>query len=220
MDDGDDCLLIIEEDAEDSLLQLQQVFLTFGQELKLENRATSPEEVEFCQTKLVRVGSGPRMVRNWRKVLSQATSGHTKWGDPNLVRPMLRAVGECELALNAGVPILQTYSLALLRLAQGADKPKGFDDDSYRYVDLKYSREQTVTVGARLSFAKAWGIGLMDQIRIERMLSDWELPSVENVLVAAELDYCWELSVDPQFKIAVQYTNWPWGGDNPNGEHW
>jgi len=207
LDDGDDCLLFLEQDEEHCVTdRLVPVFLEFGQEVKLENRATVPERVVFCQTKLVWISGKPLMIRDWRKVLSQGCCGVRRWNVPKLVRSMLHAVGMCELALGPGVPILQEFALACIRNGDGKF-PVGFADDEPIY--MRMNRElrawghhaltdafaMPVTYANRESFSRTWGISPDDQISIELRLRQWTIHSVVSELVDAELDHNWLLDV-------------------------
>jgi len=84
LDDGDDCLCIMEAgDWERVSPLLPGVFLDYGQELKIENVARHITEVVFCQSRVVELPDGPVFVRNWRKVLSQTACGVKHWSDPS-----------------------------------------------------------------------------------------------------------------------------------------
>jgi len=209
-DDGDDCLLVVERCEEAKLKGLSACFLTYGQEVKLENRAEFLEGVCFCQTRPVELAGGPRMVRDWRKVLSQGCAGYFRWTEPGMIRPMMAAVGLCELALNRGVPILQEYALACIRNADGASVPKGFFDDLYRYIDIGEARVQTVTPDARASFALAYGISASDQVSIEAILKQWQVPSVVLEDRPAELDHRWQLNIQADDPLCWMAHSWPY----------
>lgn len=203
-DDGDDCLLFVPGNVGDIVrAELPKRFLEFGQELKLENEARKIEDIVFCQSKLVRTVAGNKMVRNWRKVLSHGTSGVKHWNNPKLVRPMLNAVGSCELALNCGVPILQPYAQALRRMGK-AERLKWLDVDSGLLIrakaelrsadiekDVYQDKSLTITADARLSFEQTWGVTVAEQLAIERQLIKWELPRVDSPCLPERTDHTW-----------------------------
>ncbi len=202
LDDGDDCLVFVEE--EDFLLLEQELrgkFLEFGQELKIENVARSWAEIIFCQSRVVHDGVSHVMVRDWRKVLSQSTSGTKFWGDPMLVRPMMRLLGDCELALSAGVPILQAYAEALRRIG-GASCAKVINLDpgvAYRVAlegevesVLKNARSRRVTDHARFVFERVFGVPIWEQEAIEHILGGWDLDSTIALDLPAEWSSDWE----------------------------
>lgn len=219
-DDGDDCLLFAEERFADRLRkELPEVYLHFGQELKLENEARALEDVVFCQAKPVKTSQGWRMVRNWRKVLSHSTSGVKHWNNPRLVRPMCNAVGMCELALNPGVPILQEYALALIRLGRG-ERLRWLDVDSGLLLRVKHElhvseerieqvllsvRPSPVTNESRESFAAAWGICPSEQQMVERILRNWDIDNTVSLDLPLELDAGWEDWSLPDVQLPSTY---------------
>lgn len=210
LDDGDDCLLIIEQEEEKKLGDIQEVFLSYGQELKLENRSTSEEGVIFCQHQPVEVGGRWRMVQNWRKVLSTRAAGCKHWNDPVLRRGMARAVGLCELALSAGVPVLQEYALALLRNAGNVPLPKAVADDLELWGRAKKEglgqvpeEGLPIDLATRVSFADAFGLEPSDQIQIEETLRRWEILWDDPIHWDEELRGAdWRQELNPLIKIS------------------
>jgi len=200
IDDGDDCLLIVERESEPLLFDLPRVFLAYGQELKIENRATRIEDVVFCQCKYTDVGAAPRMIRPWRKVLSTAACGSAHWLVKSNLPGLLNAVGLCEFALNRGVPILEEFALALIRMSDGTI-PKCFSlmDEGVGYrLGLEYkTRDVSVLRGIqavrsditpkdRHNFARTWGVTAERQIAIEAVLRAWRLDTYDPYLMPAE----------------------------------
>lgn len=201
LDDGDDCLILLERSEESLLSGLSGLFLSFGQEVKLENRAEDIHDVVFCQSKVVHVNGEPRFVRDWRKVLSGAASGFHRWNAPSLVRGMFTAVGECELALNRGVPVLESFALALIRIGRGASMPKAFLEDEYNFCQLDSMRKRTsshhITVMGRDSFYRAFNLTPVEQLEIEARLAEWDVVDDVHTDLPAELDHRWLINVDP-----------------------
>lgn len=202
VDDGDDCLVFVEE-ADFILLQeeLQRKFLQYGQELKIENIARDWSQVVFCQARIVHNGVDYIMVRDWRKVLSQSTSGTKFWQDPNLVLPMMRLLGDCELALSAGVPVLQAYARALRRIGGRAPAKIVNLDPSIMYriqlegeaeQVLQHAKEREVTRRAREVFELVFDVPEWEQLAIETILDAWELDTTLAVDNPPEWDYRWE----------------------------
>lgn len=203
LDDGDDCLLFVEEADFDAISSgLAKMFLEFGQEIRIENVARSLHDVVFCQSRMVHNGEEWTMIRDWRKVLSQACCGTKHWNNPDEVRPMFGLVGACELALNAGVPVLQDYALALIRMASGkmasvgnadsgliarlrAEYGVGWDDAIHR------AKARTITSEARASFERTFGVPEWQQRAIADILGCWDLDSVVAVTVPPERNSTW-----------------------------
>jgi hypothetical protein len=214
LDDGDDCLILVES-RDESLVRetLQPVFKEFGQEVKLENRAMFPEEVVFCQSRPIFDGKQWTFVRDWRKALSHDCCGTRKWHVPQLVRGMLRAVGLCNLALNEGIPILQSWALACIRNGASAKIPKAFADDEEAFGRIKHTigwdwdrilqpRYSPVTDEARLSFERAWGVTPQEQMDVEEILESWTVADVTPREYPVELDSKWDLNVHPEDPLA------------------
>lgn len=180
LDDGDDCLLIIEEsDLAWVLDNIGRCFLGWGMVLKVEGQARCMEEVEWCQSRPIRVGLDEwKFVRNPMKVLSTALSGF-KYVESSikLRRKLLHSIGQCELVLNEGVPVLQEFALAVIRNS-GTNELLQFDSiDSLYYRLEREGRTRgeaiPVTQEARESFAKAFGISIPEQRAWEQWFQTW-----------------------------------------------
>lgn len=208
LDDGDDMLLICESSVWERVkVGLPNKFLALGQELKIDCVARKICDVLFCQSKVAVGAAGFQFVRDWRKVLSQAACGVAHWGDPNMVRPMLATVGTCELALNAGVPVLQEFALCLIRNAMGAkprliDVDRGYEARVSAELGARISLERLMSVKsaivtdtARQAFEEAWGLSPTEQLWVEAALGGWCVTSTVSRLVPPELDSEWRTSV-------------------------
>lgn len=204
VDDGDDCLVIVEEEDFDVVNNnLAKIFLEFGQELKIENVSREVGGIVFCQSRVVHNGEDWIMVRDWRKVLSHACSGTKHWNNPEEVRPMLGLVGRCELALGAGVPILQSYALALIRNSRGLcaktiNAEAGVlmrlkaeaGDDAEEW--LRKAASRPITSEARIAFRDAYNVPLWQQHAIESRLRSWNIDVVDTITVCPEWDHTWQ----------------------------
>lgn len=216
-DDGDDIGLIIEgKDLKNVLENLPNIFLEYGQELKVEGVTRNYRQVVFCQSRIVSNGTHDVMVRDWRKVMSGACCGTKRWNDPNMVRPMLGLVGTCELALCSGVPILQEFALALIRNSQG--KVASFEHLAgtgldYRLkaefgtfdIDKTMSRAVKITDDSRLDFEEAFDTPIWEQIEIEDRLRKWTITDTICRDFPAELDHRWETNYAPTNEIPEIY---------------
>lgn len=212
LDDGDDCLVIVEAAEEQKLAGVIQEFLNYGHELKLENRATDLHSVQFCQSKIIyRSGLPPTFVRNWVKVLSCACVGTRYWHEPNLRRALMAAVGDCELALNQGVPIIQAFAVRLRQLANTTKRPKLEAEEGIvqraakelhvgveRALDVAASLQPTeVDYLARETFWQAFGIDPLRQLEIEKAIGGW-MPELSYPAepVDVEIDHRWNHKLD------------------------
>lgn len=184
-DDGDDCLIIIEDvDWPRVRDSLKPIFLEYGMELKVDEPARLITDVVFCQSKVVEFSPGRwKFVRDYRIVMSKSTSGVRNWGDPQFRTRVIHANGTCELILNLGVPVLQEYALALLRNSAGDKDRLKHAKDGLRLRALREAkalgvrcedvRPTNILPCARASFAASWGMTECDQIALERKLRLW-----------------------------------------------
>ncbi len=196
LDDGDDCLLIVEEENFDLCqAELPGLYLSYGQTLKIENIARDIHDVVFCQSHIVHNGLHFLFSRNWRKVLSQSCCGTRHWNVPTMVRPMMGLIGRCELALNAGIPILQAFSEALIRMSRGKEAPMVNLDSGLAYR-IRIEQEQVqssraITTIARYAFERTYGVPIWEQEAIEQLLANWELDDECAIDVPPEWSADW-----------------------------
>lgn len=196
LDDGDDCLLIIEEEDLDRVLgSITGSFLSFGHVLKVEKPARSLFEVTFCQSSIIEFQTGRyKFVRDWRKVVSKALCGVRHWETHAYRRRVLKAIGTCELVLNVGVPVLQAFSLAILRNCGNESVDLKYAPDGLRARYIRDKRlvgdlgPQPVQLCARQSFEEAFGLVAEDQIRLEKYLDSWVFTDEEITLWGPEWD--------------------------------
>lgn len=183
LDDGDDCLLIVSGQDEHKLARLELLFREMGHELKLENRATSLEDVVFCQSQVVQTAEGPKFVINPFRTLSRSLCGVKHYQDPKCLPKLFKLIGDCELALGMGVPVLQTYALTLQ--SAGAKSAGAMCVDAQvranREIRSHGGRIQPlpITMEARTSFYLAFGISTGEQEVLENWIQTHP-PSMHN----------------------------------------
>lgn len=110
LNDGDDCILICEEEDQHHLDALPQFFAQLGITMKPGKVSNILEQVDFCQSRPVQVCLGKwRMVRDPRASLTKdsfsvkAISTEPEW---NYQRA---AISECGIALAGDLPVLGHY---------------------------------------------------------------------------------------------------------------
>lgn len=199
LDDGDDCLLIIEEEDLDSILAtVVPHFLEYGMEMKVESVAASLHKVVFCQSSVVEYTDARfKFVRDYKAVISKAMCGIRHWTDPNYRIKVLRAIGLCELVLNLGVPVLQSFACALLRnvgrptdLHLASDGLKSRVHRELKGLGVKASEVQPRLINecARSSFAIAFDCPVEDQLAYERFFDSWEIDVQSTTFFGQEWD--------------------------------
>lgn len=200
LDDGDDCLLIIERTHLEQVVALApEVFLSYGQEIKIEKIAFDLPSVSWCQSSPIEYLPGKwKFARDPFKTMSCDLSG-SKWKcSLEARRRLLSSLGLCELILNLGVPILQSYALALIRSSEDAKPfasgdflnsslairaireskqvcPSVFDRDLKRFhvKHLLKLKPVEITREARVSFSLAFNMTIDEQVAIEVQLANW-----------------------------------------------
>jgi len=187
LDDGDDCLLLIEED---DLVwvnnHIAEEFLSYGMEIKVEDRvAKTMPAVEWCQGHPIRCPEW-RFVRNPFRVMSRALIGQKLLTGIRGRAALMNTIGLCELVLNRGVPVLQEYCLALIR-GSGTKRIVSLmgavDDNAALRVKKELSAlglKELVDVTpidvcdqARFDFTEAWGVDISTQNAWENELRNW-----------------------------------------------
>jgi len=164
--DGDDAVIIFE--AKPGFKPDPGFFSQFGMETKIEAYTTEFQDMEFCQTRPVFDGKSWRMVRNPSRLLSRLN-----WSTKPVVNKAkyLKSVGLCEMALGVGLPVGQYVGNTLSTLYSDA---KYDASNPLHYVaSREFMRPTNVklvepTMAARLSYERAWGITVADQLRIEK----------------------------------------------------
>lgn len=154
----------------------ESVLNSCGHELTLETPVSVLEAVRFGQSAPVYLGHGLgwTMARDWRKVLSTFSASHRWLVEPKFGRRWLRDVCRCELSLARGLPVLQEVFLGMLRHIGLDGKPvheAALAD--YFVVGAWLAREEDavpVSLEARLSFERAFGVSGHDQRLLEARL--------------------------------------------------
>jgi hypothetical protein len=196
LDDGDDCLIIVQRgDEVEATRRISQTFEGLGHEIKFENRATTLEQVLFCQSMPVWDGTHYKFVRNHKKICGFGLNGSqfTRASGRGLQK-YIKAVGLCELALNVGIPIVQAYAERLIQLGGDVVVPVKFfehmgharafvalakNEAHTGYDGLSRIAARSVTVESRMSFWRAYGVTPGEQEILEREIGQMEMPVVD-----------------------------------------
>lgn len=195
LDDGDDCLLVIEED---NLCDVYSTcywhFLSCGHEAKIENVSRDIHGVVWCQSSVIDTFDGLKFVRNPIKVMSSCLVG-ARWlvNSLDVRKAYLKGLGTCEMVLNRGVPVLQAYAQALVRNAGDVEAQMDTTSGEWFRVlretrSVREAAAMPITDAARLSFAQAFGIGIMEQLEMESFLQSWTFSLSGDVTAFGEFD--------------------------------
>jgi hypothetical protein len=179
--DGDDSVFFTEAE---NVAVFQATFSQFAANLGFKMTVGSPvfeiEHVNFCQSNPVWVNGGYTLVRNPRKALSGALCAKRNLRSDKEARNLLWAVGKCELALGEGVPVMQAFASACIR---NGHPHKSLDyirfELSYRYWHLDANvAPKPVSAATRVSYERAFGVTIADQLYLEAVLNSWTIPEL------------------------------------------
>lgn len=186
LDDGDDVILLVESpDVAKVRGMVQQTFLQYGMQMKVEGVVENVHQVVFCRSNMISIHHDcSKFVRHYRTVMSTALCGIRHWTDDKYRLRVLHAVGTCELVLNLGVPVLQEFAVCILRnvgSGQVADlslAPEGLRARTLRDlralgITVQAVEPSPITQMARDTFAEAFGLDEVQQLRLESQLASW-----------------------------------------------
>lgn len=170
-DDGDDMVIIGErKDLELIANEVPAHFSKLGLVMKIEPIVSVLEQVSFCQCQPVFDGDRWRMVRVISASLSKdaVLMGLPLNGDS--LSYQLYAIGECGMALTAGLPVLQEYYQAMIRGGKpgGRVTEKLVESGFYRLSRGMDPKFKPVSQAARVSFYYAFGITPDLQVALEK----------------------------------------------------
>jgi len=169
--DGDDKTPIMERsDALRAGLKIKEFYLKRGFRITCGSIQSSFEKLVFCGSQPVKVDEGYVMVRKPKECISKDVVSRKPLRDDRTFRRWIKSVGECGMAQNGGIPILQEFYACLDRNA-GSAKPfekDSFMNEAYSFKVQGMNRKyKTVTEETRASFYEAFGISPMEQEEIE-----------------------------------------------------
>lgn len=196
--DGDDCIVICESEDLPTFQAAVVTMVDFGMTMKVESVTDQFEKISWCQSQPIFTAKGWKFCREPTKVLSCSLIGQ-KWYhlNPRGRATYLRGLGECEIILNKGVPVLEAYGAALLRNAGCGKLAHDTSSGEYfRYLrELKEVKSVTefvpITCDARLSFSKAFGICPSEQLLLEGALNEWTFSLTDVVFDGPVRDEHW-----------------------------
>lgn len=202
---GDDCVVIMDsKELSRFMTGLPEWFRTCGFAMTVEAPAYEFEQLEFCQTRPVKLSSGWRMVRNHDAVLKKdpmclvpvTGNGFRKW---------LGCVGECGSFLARGAPVQQAFYQAMLK--NGSEYSEGFRQHVYKNTSM-FERMDGLMAGgdvtpeARVSYYYAFGVLPDEQVEIERYYMTATVSNTDEVAVSRDA-----LHLEPGLNNLILYRS-------------
>ncbi len=175
---GDDCVVIMERGDE---VRFRTGFVDYARELGftmvVEESVDTFEGIEFCQTHPVFDGEQWRMVRNFESAREKDSMCLFPLDNPGALRSWIYAVGECGMALTAGIPVFQEFYGAMMRNGHASRMGEAvFMESGSRMLSRGMdAKKRTVSSEARVSFFLAFGITPDEQVALEEYYRGWVL---------------------------------------------
>lgn len=190
IDNGDDCLLIMERRSLPGLSRLVREFwVNYGIVLKVEDPVDRVEEIELCQAHPVRTVHGWSMQRALPSTLSKDLMVLHPHVTPRNIRGYWGTIGQAGLALASGVPVYQSFYKMLIRSSNG-ELLRGHLEESGFFMMSKglTSHSAEISAAARASLHAALGIS-PDHQRAMEALYDTQLLSTEVTTARPSVAY-------------------------------
>jgi hypothetical protein len=182
IDDGDDCGLIMEEEHLPKLVGSKEYFLELGFRMVFEEPVREIEKVVFCGSQPVFVDGEYLMVRDFRAALAKDSCMLRNFDSEKYFNIVKHAVGCGGIALNGGIPILQSFYQSLVR----DDVSDGQLQRALRDPSLKMNQSmklqgmtrhwQEVSEETRYSFWLAFGMTPEEQLALEDYYLNLDVP--------------------------------------------
>jgi len=186
VNNGDDCVFMIEKTQYHLLDDLKEWFLEAGFSMTVDAETEVFEEIEFCQTQPVKTPSGWVMVRQPETALAKdalclgastelafrqwcyqvGVGGYALYGDMPIFSALYKFYQRVGVKSHVGSSFLLSDSW-FMRLTK---TPRIRDGDSVSVSDC-----------TRLSFYKAFGVPPSSQVRIEQYLEAGTLDGIRNM---------------------------------------
>jgi hypothetical protein len=170
INNGDDCLLILEAKHYQLLDNLHEYFLSFGFNIVREEPVYEFEQIEFCQTRPVKCNGIWRMVRNVKTCISKDVTCVNLGHNVEEYRGWLRDVARCGRAVAGDVPVLGAFYRMLYRLGNDSNYSRSHSNEWSYYHRASRSatlRHESIDDDGRVSYYISTGITPETQLSLE-----------------------------------------------------
>lgn len=185
---GDDCILIVEENHLKSIVSnLKQFFTGCGYTMKMDKPVYEFEQISFCQTQPVFDGCQYRMCRDPRTAMAKDLCCLLNITDNWKTKAVwYNAMSHGGSALTDGIPCWQAFYSMFPRsnIQVGKDDTtlKGFEASGfYRMIPRLNQHSKQITDKSRYSFWLAFGILPDTQIMLEKRFAAMSLSNVKRL---------------------------------------
>jgi hypothetical protein len=167
VNNGDDCLIILERREHMKVQQFPQYALDFGFNIIMEPMVDQIEKIEFCQCHPVFCENSYKMVRNFPLSISKDLVSLLSWDSERQFNTWRDAIGVCGLELCRGVPVLESFYSSLVVESNRGGLETVYDTGMGFMA--KGCRHRVINDETRLSFYRAFGVLPDIQIELESM---------------------------------------------------
>jgi len=170
VNNGDDCLLILEKSHLQHLAGLNSYFADFGFKIVQEAPVYEFEQIEFCQCKPIRCNGIYRMIRNVKTCLLKDVTAVNLGHDVLAYQRWLKSISDCGLAFCADVPVLGSFYRMLGRFGKDGALMDGKRSAFNAYATLSKNAKITFNQPddyGRYSFWLQTGIHPDAQVELE-----------------------------------------------------
>jgi hypothetical protein len=189
VNDGDDCVLIMEQ-SDRVLVEstIANYFRRKGFTMVIEKAVYDLERIDFCQSSPVWTPQGYIMVRRPQTAMAKDTISLCRFESERHWKRWSASVGECGMSLAGGIPVMQEFYQAFVRISDGAHRfeqgPGGGLERLSRGMKRCYGE---VAERTRYSFYVAFGITPSEQLAAERLYRNTRFTYGDNQLVTESL---------------------------------
>jgi len=171
VNNGDDCVAFMERKHQKLFSsQIPTWFLDMGFRMTVEPPVYILEQVEFCQMRPIATATGYTMVRNFNTAREKDSICLNPISGPTSMQKWLFAIGECGLALCAGIPVMQSLYQCYMRngLPSNVNNSVQMQSGMAMLRRKLESVAKPITDASRVSFMQAWNVTPDEQIALER----------------------------------------------------
>lgn len=179
VNNGDDCVVIVERKHLPLLDNIDNWFKIHGFTLTKEPAVDCLEAIEFCQMHPVCVDGSWRMIRNPYTAITKDCTTLLSWGTKTLYNNWSKSIGVAGLSMTGGVPVWQAFHSSLVGL-EGKVTHR-FEDEGVGRFGCG-AKSGAVLDSTRFSFWKAFGMLPDVQVAIEKEFQ--RVPYAEPVMFA------------------------------------
>lgn len=176
INNGDDCVLFVEKrDLQRTMHGLPEYYNSLGFTMAVESPVYELEQVEFCQTNPIKVDGSYRLIRTLNSLTKDSYS-LKQMEHRSTARDWMSAVGLGGLALNSGVPVLQSfYQQFPTNGVTDVLSSQGVGLFDYKFNTHRESKSTPVSEETRFSYYIATGLTADEQVALENSFTPLDL---------------------------------------------